>query len=45
MTLPSLPLDILLVVLQDLDIVDVVRTGTVSPLLRSLLRINLSAHS
>ena len=33
MSLPSLPLDILLVVLRELDIVDVVRTGMVSPLL------------
>lgn len=31
MTLPSLPLDVLLAVLRDLDIVDVVRTGMVSP--------------
>jgi len=31
MTLPSLPLDVLLVIFRDLTVVDIVRVGTVSP--------------
>lgn len=31
MNLPSLPLDILLAVFRDLDVIDIVRTGVVSP--------------
>ena len=35
MNLPSLPFDILLVVFRDLDVIDIIRAGVVSPLQRS----------
>jgi hypothetical protein len=43
MSLPSLPIDVLLVVFQNLDTTDVVRIGTVSPLIVAV-GLDFSAH-
>ena len=45
MSLLSLPFDVLLAILRNIDNVDVVRTGIVSPLMTVVSRRNLSTYS